>query len=351
MDVSTKDQARTTVFAPRLAELLDRHRGDAVFRLDAGTVGVGDPAVIDRLLWARPMRESERPTFKPFRGKAITRGESSELMQAITRDVRGALRKPLETGIDLSGEWPKVGHCYLRKLMFGADPFRLQLLSRRRLEASHAVSRTVLGTAAALPGGSVSADSAVSDLARHTFGTLTEFDFRHRLHAMGLYRRMASPICNTVSTLVTNASWLAAPFPADTPNRHILLETLRLLPPSWNLLRFASPEYPDIDRRIGPTDDVLLLPLLTQRDPRFWDDPDAYRPRRWADVADPDTVAGYLPFGHASERCWGRHLVLPLAERLMDLMRAGGYRVSPEQTVGRVPLDGLLGVRVRVVRG
>ncbi|GAA3056467.1 hypothetical protein GCM10020000_43670 [Streptomyces olivoverticillatus] len=88
------------------------------------------------------------------------------------------------------------------------------------------------------------------------------------------------------------------------PSRNILYEAMRLLPPSWNLLRNRSPEYPVIDDRIRPGDDLLMLPLLTHRDPALWDAPDAFRPERW-DTLDPDDTPGYMPFGHASERCWG----------------------------------------------
>jgi cytochrome P450 len=124
---------------------------------------------------------------------------------------------------------------------------------------------------------------------------------------------------------------------------------LRLLPPSWNILRYASPQYPGVDERIGPADDVLLLPLLSHRDPRLWDAPDEFRPGRW-DGLDPETHPGYLPFGHVSERCWGRHMVLPLAERVLDIVRRDGYTVDPAQRVGRVELDGLLEVAsVRVL--
>lgn len=112
----------------------------------------------------------------------------------------------------------------------------------------------------------------------------------------------------------------------------------------------ASPEFGAVDERIGARDDVLMLPLLSHRDPRLWDAPDEFRPRRWADL-DPETHPGYLPFGHASERCWGRHMVIPLAERLLDIVRRDGLVVSPDQTVGKVELDGLLEVAgVRMVR-
>jgi cytochrome P450 len=75
-----------------------------------------------------------------------------------------------------------------------------------------------------------------------------------------------------------------------------------LLPPSWNLLRDASPEYSLIDARIGTDDDLLLLPFASHRDPNIWDAPEEFRPERWDDL-DPDDTPGYLPFGHALERC------------------------------------------------
>lgn len=167
---------------------------------------------------------------------------------------------------------------------------------------------------------------------------------------MGLYRRAAAPVCFTVSTLVANALWLGSPFDDDTSNQNILYEAMRLLPPSWNILRKASPEYPALDPRIGAADDILLLPLLSHRDPALWEDPDEFRPERW-DGLDPDDQPGYLPFGHASERCWGRHMVMPLAEMLLDMLRGDGLTVSPEQSAAKVPLAGLMGVAdVRIVR-
>jgi cytochrome P450 len=153
-----------------------------------------------------------------------------------------------------------------------------------------------------------------------------------------------------VSTLVANALWLGAPFDERASARNIVLESLRLLPPSWNILHRASPEYPALDPRIGPNDDVLVLPLLSHRDPALWEDPDEFRPERW-DSLDPDHTPGYLPFGHISERCWGRHMVMPLAELLLDRLRTDGLIVDPDQHRAKVPLLGLLGVEeVRVIR-
>ncbi|MFC0435745.1 cytochrome P450 [Kutzneria buriramensis] len=338
--------SRVAEFAPRIAALLRDYCGRDLVRLDRDTVGVAGPALMDELMRARPADERERPTFKPLNGRSIPRREAAALMQAVGADVRSALKKPLEDEVDLSGQWPLVGHNYLRDLVFGVDPYRLKVLVDRNLELTPKLTWTVIVTGAALPGRLRPTDpaSTVAGL----FANASSYQQRRR--AMGLYRRVAAPVCFTVAALVTGALWLGSPFDDDVPNEHLLLEALRLLPPSWNVLRRASPEFPAIDARIGADDDVLLLPLLSHRDPALWDAPDEFRPARWRDL-DPETHPGYLPFGHANERCWGRHMVMPLADRLLTLLRRDGYAVSPEQTRAEVPLAGLMEVvGVRVVR-
>ncbi|MGW5715337.1 cytochrome P450 [Amycolatopsis sp. NPDC003865] len=327
---------RTVVFAPRLEELLREHRDGGLFRLEPDTVGIADPDLMDAVLRARPAGAEERPTFKPVLGRKVTRAESASLMQALGADVRAALKRPADDP-DLTGSWPAVPHDYLRRFVFGPETRRFRVLVDRRLELTPKLTWSAVAAGAALarrPG----PDAELSTLARQVLaaGTLAERRFR-----MYLYRRVAAPICFTVAALVTNAVWLGAPFDDDVPNEYVLNEALRLLPPSWNILRVRSPEFTEVDARITPGDDVLLLPLLSHRSPKLWEAPDEWRPRRWAGL-DADRHPGYLPFGHVSERCWGRHLVLPLASRLLDVVRAEGLAPDPRRTRARVELDGLL---------
>ncbi|MBO9787655.1 cytochrome P450 [Xanthomonas phaseoli] len=336
--------ARATVFAPRLQALLDEYVGKEVFRLDAETVGVAGPVLTHRLLDARAATEVERPTFKPLHGRSIPRTDASKLMQAIGRDVREALKRPVSAELDLSGPWPHVGHVYLRDLLLAGDPLRLRLLMDRILELTPKLTWAVIAAGAAISLKPQHNASALATL------TAAAGSYDERRYAMGLYRRTAAPVCFTISTLVANALWLGSPFDPAVSSRHIVYESLRLLPPSWNILRHASPEYPALDGRIGSHDDVLVLPLLSHRDPALWEAPEAFRPERW-DHLDPDNHPGYLPFGHASERCWGRHMVMPLAERLLDALRSQGLAADPKQRKAVVPLTGLLGVaQVDVVR-
>ncbi|MFI0186781.1 cytochrome P450 [Streptomyces sp. NPDC017082] len=346
MASSSAPPARTTVFAPRLAALLGEHLGRDVFRLEPDTIGVAGHEVADRILAARRATETERPTFKPLHGRSISRAEASAVTRTIGNDVREALARPLPRHVDLAGPWPLTGHLFLRDLILGQDPRRLRMLMSRTLELTPKLTWSVIGVGAALPGWP-RPDARLTGLADRAARAR---GYQERRYAMGVYRRAAAPVCFTVSTLVANALWLGAPFDEGASHRNIILESLRLLPPSWNILRNASPEYPVVDSRIGARDDVLLLPLLSHRDPALWGEPDAFRPERW-DTLDPDATPGYLPFGHASERCWGRHMVMPLAELLLDLIRGSGLTVDPGQRAGRVPLLGLLGVEeVRLVR-
>jgi hypothetical protein len=330
-------RTRTTIFAPRLQQLLCEHRGEDVFRLDRDTVGVAGAALSNEILNARPATEWERPTFKPLHGRSIPRPDALKSMQAIGRDVRAALKKPISEDADLSGPWPHVGHVYLRDLLLGRDPRRLRFLMNRILELTPKFTWAVIGMGALWPVRLRPEASAIAASVAQASG------YHDRRYAMGLYRRTAAPVCFTISTLVANALWLGAPFEEQWSNRSILHEALRLLPPSWNLLRNASPEYPALDARIGAQDDVLVLPLLSHRDPALWDDPDEFLPERWENL-DPDSHPGYLPFGHKSERCWGQHMVMPLAEMFLDMLRNRGLAVSPQQTTAHVPLAGLLGV-------
>jgi len=343
---------RETIFAPRIKALLDEHLGADLFRLEPDTIGVAGAGLMDAVMRARPAGPAERPTFKPVRGKLIDRAEAATYMRAVGADVRTALKAAVDARSSadaLTGLWPAAPHNYLRDLVFGSERFRFRVLVDRRLELTPKLTWSAVVAGSAILGrpGRERAEQEPSNLAALVFQADS---YAERRHAMYLYRRVAAPVCFTVAALVTNAVWLGAPFDEETPNRNILLEALRLLPPSWNILRNASPEFPDVDGRIGAADDLLLLPLLSHRDPALWEAAGEFRPERW-DSLDPDDHPGYLPFGHADERCWGRHMVMPLAETLLDLVRREHLTVDPGQTRGRVELDGLLEIaEMRVVR-
>ena len=82
---------------------------------------------------------------------------------------------------------------------------------------------------------------------------------------------------------------------------------------------------------------MLVIPLITQRDPRHWPDADAYEPDRWLGVSNPEASDHYLPFGHSHDRCWARELVLMLAEHTIRQIAMQDHWTDSRQTSVQVP--------------
>jgi cytochrome P450 len=86
----------------------------------------------------------------------------------------------------------------------------------------------------------------------------------------------------------------------------VVSESMRLFPPAWGIGRRSL-----VDQTIGPyrvpADSIILLsPFVTQRDSRFFEEPDKFKPERWT----PEWKASlpqfaYFPFGGGSRRCIG----------------------------------------------
>jgi cytochrome P450 len=113
-----------------------------------------------------------------------------------------------------------------------------------------------------------------------------------------------------------------------TYTHQVIDEALRLYPPGWLLSRRAI--GPDMlsGYEIPAGTDVLLSPYLLHRHPRYWKDPDAFRPERF----DKDHEAerprfAYMPFAAGPRHCIGE--TLALYEMLMHVSKvARRYRLT-----------------------
>jgi cytochrome P450 len=128
--------------------------------------------------------------------------------------------------------------------------------------------------------------------------------------------------------------------------RMVVDESLRLYPVSWILGRNVVSDYV-IDNYVLPSGSIVVLcPYVTQRDARFFDDPDAFVPERWAPAAQPRWPAGaYYPFAAGQNSCLGRQWAPALLTlTLATLARA--WRMRSEQ--GRpLALDPLFVLRAK----
>jgi cytochrome P450 len=120
----------------------------------------------------------------------------------------------------------------------------------------------------------------------------------------------------------------------------VMNESLRLYPPAYVLARMAIEpcQIGGYEIPLGAT--ILLAPWVTHRDPRFFDDPETYRPERWLDGLAQRLPAGaYFPFGDGPRRCIGQGFAL-MEAAIMIATIAQKFRLSllPGQDVTPEPL-------------
>ncbi|MFB6371913.1 MAG: cytochrome P450 [Bradymonadaceae bacterium] len=84
-------------------------------------------------------------------------------------------------------------------------------------------------------------------------------------------------------------------------------EAMRLHPPIWVLGRKATEAVEIGGYRAPPGTQFFLPQCALHRDPRFYDDPDTFRPDRWLEDRGDVPEFAYFPFGDGPRVCIGNH--------------------------------------------
>jgi cytochrome P450 len=100
------------------------------------------------------------------------------------------------------------------------------------------------------------------------------------------------------------------PTAADLPRlrrvEQVVSETLRLYPTAWVFGREAVRDTEIGGQPVAKGMTILISPWVLHHDPRFFADPDVFRPERWADgLAQRLPRYAYLPFGGGQRICLG----------------------------------------------
>jgi cytochrome P450 len=155
----------------------------------------------------------------------------------------------------------------------------------------------------------------------------------------------AAAICWTAYLLARDPEWRQAveaeaaaalggrdPEPADLPRLKVLRaaieEAMRLYPPVWIVTRRARAADRIGDCEVAPGTDVLISVYTLQRHPRFWDEPEAFRPQRFLPGAGALHGSAYLPFGVGPRACPGGAFALAEATVVLAVI-AGSGRLEP----------------------
>jgi cytochrome P450 len=143
------------------------------------------------------------------------------------------------------------------------------------------------------------------------------------------------------------------PTVADLPRlkyaETVMMESLRLYPPAYGLGRQATVASEIAGQAVAP-DDIFIVPTcVVQRDRRWFEEPEAFRPERWAkDLAQRLPRFAYLPFGGGPRQCIGSNfalmegiLVLAAIAQRFRLSLVPGQRITPTPYVTLRPEPGI----------
>jgi cytochrome P450 len=95
----------------------------------------------------------------------------------------------------------------------------------------------------------------------------------------------------------------------------VVRESLRLFPPAWVISREAVTPYRLEEIEVPAGANFILSPFATHRDPRFWPEPESFRPERWMENDPANESAtrhrfAFFPFGAGTRVCIGEHFAM-----------------------------------------
>lgn len=128
----------------------------------------------------------------------------------------------------------------------------------------------------------------------------------------------------------------------------VLSEALRLYPPAPVVSRTAAEDTEVGGYPIPAGAEVIIWLYFTHHDPRWFPEPEAFRPERFAQGTPAAVRGAFLPFGGGSRLCIGKEfallearLVLATVAQRFRLQLEPGQRVAPRFAVTLSPRHGM----------
>jgi len=128
----------------------------------------------------------------------------------------------------------------------------------------------------------------------------------------------------------------------------VLFESIRLRPPAWAIGRTAVAEHRAGEYLVPAGSTVVVSPWLLHRDPRWWPEPQAFRPDRWLSDDPKRPRSAFMPFGAGPRMCIGEPfarlegvLLLASIARRWTLRTRRGFEPDLQAVVTLRPRGGL----------
>ena len=133
----------------------------------------------------------------------------------------------------------------------------------------------------------------------------------------------------------------------------VVLESMRLYPPAWGIARQALTDVEIGGCHFPKGAEFVMSPWVVQRDPRSFDEPEAFRPERWeGDLARRLHRFAYFPFGGGPRVCIGNRFAMMEAKLVLArTVQRFRFETTPDTTLSLLPSATLRprhGVRLRL---
>ena len=146
---------------------------------------------------------------------------------------------------------------------------------------------------------------------------------------------------------------------ADLPRlkyvEKIAKESMRLYPPAYGVGREAIKEFELGGYRIPAKAQLFMFQWVTQRDPRYFSEPNRFYPERWTEeFSNSLPKYAYFPFGGGPRACIGNYFaMMEVVLLLATIGQRFQFSLLPEHKVSLMPSMSLRpaeGIHVRVAR-
>jgi cytochrome P450 len=129
----------------------------------------------------------------------------------------------------------------------------------------------------------------------------------------------------------------------------VIRETLRLYPPAWRIFRRTEEPFAVGDYVLPAGSNIVLSQWVTQRDPRWFSEPERFYPERWTEEAASKLPRfAYFPFGGGPRVCIGAGFAMMEATLLLAtiaqrfrLRLAPNQRIEPLASITLRPKNGI----------
>ena len=160
---------------------------------------------------------------------------------------------------------------------------------------------------------------------------------------------ITAKLTSELDTVLGDRAATVADLPKLRYASHVIAESLRMYPPAWSMGREAREDVEVGGYLVPQGQQIWFSPWAIQRDERWFERPDEFRPERWdGDLAKTLHRYAYFPFGGGPRFCIGQAFAQMEAVLILATL-ARAYRVdvlsrprpTPEPSVTLRPKHGL----------